>query len=46
MNTIFTISKNSHTYDPHRLIPNLKKKIEKINILLHQILSFTIHGKI
>ena len=42
-------SRNSKTSDPHRLLRNLTDKInfkEKINILLYQILAFTIHAKI
>ena len=42
-------SRNSKTSDPHRLLCNLTDKInfkEKVNILLYQILAFTIHGKI
>ena len=38
-------SKNSKTSDPYRLLLNLTDKI-KINILLYQILAFTIDGKI
>ena len=48
MNTIFMNSKNSKTSDPHRLLLNLTDKIylrKKINILLYQILAFTIHEK-
>ena len=47
--TIFMNSKNSKTSDPHRLLLNLSDKIDLkkvINMLLYQILSFTIHGKI
>ena len=42
-------SKNSKTSAPHRLLLNLKAKIDlrkKINILLYQTLTFTVHGKI
>ena len=49
MNTIFMNSKNSKTSGPHRLLHNLTDKInlkKKINILLYQILAFTIHGQI
>ena len=49
MNTTFMNSKNSKTSDPRRLLCNLTDKIdleEKVNILLNQILVFTIHGKI
>ena len=49
MNAIFMNSKNSKTSDPYRLLLNLtdKKDLkEKINILLYQILAFTIHRKI
>ena len=41
--------KNSKTSDPYRLLLNLTDKIDlrrKDNILLYQILAFTIHGKI
>ena len=44
MNTIFMNSGNSKTSDPHRLLLDLKKK--RINILLNQIIVFTMHGKI
>ena len=43
METIFLNSKNSETYDRHRLLLNVS---DKINLLLYQILAFTIHGKI
>ena len=49
MNTIIMNSKNSKASDPHRLLLNLANKIDlrrKDNILIYQILSFTIHGKI
>ena len=43
-------SKNSKTSDPPRLLLNLTDKIDlrrkKINILIYQVLAFTIHGKI
>ena len=42
-------SENSKTSDPYRLLLNLLDKIklkEVINILLYQILAFTIRGKI
>ena len=42
-------SQNSKASDLHRLLLNLTDKIDKykkINILLYQILAFTIHGKI
>ena len=42
-------SKNTKTSDPHRLLLSLKDKIDlrrKINILLYQILVFTMQGKI
>ena len=48
MDTIFMNSKNSGTYDPHRLLLNLSDKVnlnEVINMLLYQILAYTIHGK-
>ena len=49
MNTIFMNSKNTKTSDPHRLLLSLKDKIDlrrKKNILLYQILVFTMQGKI
>ena len=49
MDTIFLNSKNSETSDLHRLLLNLSNKINlkrSINMLLYQILAFTIHGKI
>ena len=49
MDTIFLNSKNSETSDRHRLLLNLSDKINlkrSINMLLYQILAFTIHGKI
>ena len=46
MNTIFMNSKNSKTYDPHRILLNLTGKIKVTNMLLHQILAYTKHGKI
>ena len=49
MNAIFMNFKNSKISDPYRLSLNLTDKIdlkEKINILLYQILAFTIHRKI
>ena len=49
MGTIFTNSKNSKKYDPHRLLLTLSDKIDLqkvINILLYQILAFAIHGKL
>ena len=49
MNTIFMNSKNSKTSDLYRLLLNRTDKIvlkRKDNILLYQILAFTIHGKI
>ena len=48
MDTIFINSENSKISDPHRLFVNL---LDKINLkrsekyVLHQILAFTIHGK-
>ena len=47
MNAIFMSSKNSKTSDPHRLLLNLIDKTEKRseNVLLYQILAYTIHGK-
>ena len=49
MNAIFMNSENGKTHDPHRLLLNLSGKIdikEVINMLLYQILAFTIHEKI
>ena len=51
MNTIFMNSENSRKSDPHRLLLYSILRIkqtqeEKINILLYQILAFTIHRKI
>ena len=49
MNSIFMNPKNSKISDPYRLLFNLtdKKDLkEKINILLYQILAFTIIRKI
>ena len=49
MDTIFVNSENSKTSDSHRLLLNFfhKIKLKKvINMLLYQILAFTIHGKI
>ena len=49
MNPKFMNSQNSKASDLHRLLLNLTDKIDKykkINILLYQILAFTIHGKI
>ena len=49
MNTTSMNFGNSKTSDLHRLFLNLTDKIDlrrKINILLYQILAFTIHGKI
>ena len=45
MNTIFSNSENSKTPNPHRLLLNLTDWEDKINVLLYQILVFTIHGK-
>ena len=42
-------SKNSKTFDPHRLLLDPSDKInltKAINMLLYQILAFTMHGKI
>ena len=46
MDTIYLNSKNSKISNPHRLLLNLTDKIDlrrKTNILLYQILAFTIH---
>ena len=41
-------SKNSKTSDPQRLLLNLVDKInlKRSDMLLYQILAYTIHGKI
>ena len=46
MDTVFMNFENSKTSDPHRLLLTLSDKINLINMLLYQTLSFTIHGKI
>ena len=49
MDAIFMNSKNSKTYDPHRLLLNLLDKInfkKSINMLIYQILAYTIHEKL
>ena len=48
MNTIFMNSKARKTSDPHRLLLNLTDKInlKRSDMLLYQILSYTIHEKI
>ena len=49
MDTIFMISEYIKTSDPHRLLLNLSDEIDikgVINMLLYQILAYTIHGKI
>ena len=49
MDTIFMNSKNSKTCDSHRLLLNLTDKLnlkKVVNMLLYQILAFTLHGKI
>ena len=49
MNTIFMNSTNNKTSDTHGLLLTLTDKIDlrkKINILVYQILAFTVHGKI
>ena len=53
METIFMNSRSSKTSDFHRLLLNLLEKInlkidviEVIDMLLHQILAYIIHGKI
>ena len=46
---MFINSKNSKTSDPYKLLSNLTDKINlkrMINMLLYQILAYTIHGKI
>ena len=47
MSTIYMNSKNSKRSDSHRLLLNLTEKIvlKRKDILLYQILAFTIHGK-
>ena len=48
MDTIFMHSKKSKKPNSPRLLLNLSDKIDlkNINILLYQILTFTIHSKI
>ena len=48
MEAMFMNSKNSGTYDPHRLLLNLTDTInlEVINMLYYENLAFTIHGQI
>ena len=49
MDTMSMNSKNSKTFEPHRLLLNLTDKInlkKVINMLLYQILAFAIYGKI
>ena len=49
MDTIFINSENSKISDPHRLFLNLSDKINlkrSEKYVLHQILPFTMHGKI
>ena len=49
MDTIFMNSKNSKEPDPHRLLLILSGKVnfkKVINMLLYQILAFTLHEKI
>ena len=49
MDTIFVNSKNSKRPDLYRLLLNLSHKSilkESENMLLYQILTYTIHGKI
>ena len=48
MDTLFMNSRNSKTSDPHRLSFNLADKIDlkRSDMLLYQILAFTVHGKI
>ena len=49
MDTMPMNSKNSKTFEPHRLLLNLTDKInlkKVINMLLNQILAFAIYGKI
>ena len=48
MNTIFMNSKNSEASDPNRLLLILQVKLaykENINILVYQILAFTMHAE-
>ena len=48
MNTISMISKNCDTFDPHRLLLNLrdKKDLKRKEHTCIYYLAFTIHGKI
>ena len=50
MDTILINTKSSETSDPYRLLLNLSDKINlkrsnKLNMLLYQILAYTIHGQ-
>ena len=46
MNTIFINSENRKTSDPHKLLLDLPDKMDLINMLLFQILAYTIHKKL
>ena len=46
MNTIFINSENRETSDPHKLSLDLPDKMDLINMLLFQILAYTIHKKL
>ena len=48
MDTIFMNSQNSRTSDLHRLLLNLSDNmnLNRSDMLIHQILAFTIHRKI
>ena len=46
MNTIFINSENRKTSDPHKLLLDLPDKMDLKNMLLFQILAYTIHKKL
>ena len=46
MNTIFIHSENRKTSDPHELLLDLPDKMDLINMVLFQILAYTIHKKL
>ena len=46
MNTAFINSENRKTSDPHKLLLDLPDKMDLINMLLFQILAYTIHKKL
>ena len=49
MDTIIMNPRNTKTSDTRRLLLNLSDKVnlkKVINVLLYQILAFTVHGKV